>query len=214
MTTTANPPVPMFDGSASLSPPTLTRHETELVEVDEDMVLRYLQYECGYRNCKYQSPRVTWGELVSQDYPHFLELMSKDVPADSNTYIALLSQVKPHDRLAVNTAIKTRDTPEGKEQTFNYFLDLTCTHRGRMNGKTWRDVRLKDYAYFTWAVGNTMNRDTKTFKIFRECLHEDEKRLVDSFPKGEVKVPKGLKKDAMITSKLPLGPLPRAPMVA
>jgi hypothetical protein len=189
-----NPPAPMLMEEGEIPQPSpLTRANTEMVEVDPAMVTRYLQYECGYRNCKYQSPRVTWGELIAQDYPHFVQLMSNDIPTDSNTFVALFTQVRPEDQLQVRSATKDRDTPEGKEQIINEFLNLTCTHRGRMNGKTWRDVRDKDYSYFTWAVGNTMNRETKTFKTFRECLQQKERQLVNSMPKGDVKVPKGLK---------------------
>ena len=194
MTTSENKTqVPIFPNDSFPAPSVLTRENTEMVEAVPDMIFRYLQYECGYRNCKYQAPKVTWGELVAQDYPHFIELMSNDVPTDSNTFITLITQVKDEDQVKVRTSTKVRDTPDGLLQTQEDFLNLTCTHRGRMNGKTWRFVRDSDYAYFTWAVGNTMTRDTKTFLTFRECLLEAEKKLVDAAEKGQVKVPKGLK---------------------
>jgi hypothetical protein len=193
--TAVTTPSPLEELEEGEIPPPLplSRNTTELEEVDPEVVLRYLQYECGYRSCKYQTPRPTWGELIVQDYPHFVELMANDVPADSLGFLALMSHVKSQDQLRVRTATKSRDTPEGKQATFNEFLGFTCTHRGRMNGKTWREVRDKDYSYFTWVVANTMNRDTKSFKVFRDCLQEKERSLIDAAEKGAVQVPRGLK---------------------
>lgn len=175
-------------------PTSLHRSDTELMGVDQEMVLRYLQYECRYRMSKYRDADVkTWGGLINDDYEHFVFLMSTEVAADSNTFLALSSFLRGEDLGNAVVSTRRRDTPEGKETMETDFLNLACTHRGRMHGRTWLEVRKKDYSYFVWAVGNTMGRDTRSFSIFRTCLHEREQALVDSAPKGQVKVPKGLK---------------------
>ena len=186
------------DDKENMPPPlprVLTRQRTEApymddTDVNDEMVTRYLQYECRYRKMKYKDR--TWGWLVQNDYKHFVELMCFEVPAESNTFLALSTQLTPDDKVKAQHTTRTRDTPEGKTDTCNKYLEYKCTHKGRMNGKTWKEVRGTDYSYFTWAVGNTMARETKTFNIFRECLREPERKLVDSFPKGKVKVPKNL----------------------
>lgn len=174
-------------------PPPLTRQNAEQ-GVDEAMVARYLQYECKYKAAKYKDPCYTWGELVEKDYAHFVDLMSHEVPVESNTFVALQTQFRTAAHLQqARSATRNRDTPEGRIKQQNDFLMLKCSHRGRMNGKTWREIRATDYSYFVWAIGNTMSRDTKTFKIFHSCIHAAEQELVNSMPKGQVKVPKGLK---------------------
>jgi hypothetical protein len=50
------------------------------------------------------------------------------------------------------------------------FLSYTCGHKGRFSGKTWAHVMKSDYNYFKWTVQNTMGRDTKSFRVFVECL--------------------------------------------
>lgn len=182
-------------------PPILKRQRAEpappmyvdLTEVTPEMVTRYLQYECRYRNMKHKGE--TWGWLVQNDYAHFVELMCYEVPLESNTFLALSTQLTPADKAKAEVSVRTRDTPDGKADACNKYLEYKCTHKGRMNGKTWKEVRESDYSYFTWAVGNTMSRETKTFNIFRECLREPERKLVDSYPKGKVQVSKGLKWD-------------------
>lgn len=164
------------------------------VEVDPQMVARYLQYECRYRQCKYKDADIkTWGELVRDDYPHFVLLMSTEVAADSNTFLALSSQMSPVDREKALSSVRRGDTKEGKENVAADFLKLLCSHRGRMHGLSWDAIRAKEYSYFVWAVGNTMNRETKSFNVFFECLHEKEQKLVLAMPKGQVKVAKGLR---------------------
>ena len=177
-------------------PPVLTRQRAEgpyheFAEVNQEMVTRYLQYECQYRKMKHKGQ--TWGWLVKNDYAHFVELMSFEVPLESNTFVALSTQLTPEDKAKAELATRTRDTPEGKAESCNKYLEYKCTHKGRMNGKTWKEVRETDYAYFTWAVGNTMSRETKTFNIFKECLRPAEQKLVESFPKGKVQVSKNLR---------------------
>ena len=162
----------------------------EMLDTDEAMTVRYLQYDCKYRACKYSD--LTWGALVEQDYPHFVELMSTEVPLDSNTFLALKSCVQPAHMGVVMETVRTRDTVEGKEKTQKDFLDMKCTHRGRMGGKSWRDIRRDDYSYFVWAVGNTMSRDTKTFLVLSGCLDRAGTSIVTMTPKGQVKVRKGM----------------------
>ena len=178
-------------------PPVLRRQSAitqsevdEMLDTDEAMTVRYLQYDCKYRACKYAD--LTWGALVEQDYPHFVELMSTAVPLDSNTFLALRSRVRPEHMGIVTESVRTKDTPEGKARTQKEFLDMKCTHKGRMGGKTWRDIRRDDYSYFVWAVGNTMSRETKTFMVLSSCLDRTGNSIVTKTPKGQVKVRKGM----------------------
>ena len=166
----------------------------EMVQVDQEMITRYLQYECRYRMSKYRNEDVkTWGGLIKDDYAHFVFLMSTEVSVESNTFLALSTFLNPFDKQIALTSVRRKDTPEGKAMENSDFLKLICSHRGRMHGKTWGDIRTKDYSYFVWAVANSMNRETKSFSVFFNCLREKEQQLVLSCAKGHVKVPKGLK---------------------
>jgi hypothetical protein len=157
-------------------------------ETEEELHLRYLQYTCTYKACKYTEPNEkTWGGLIKDDYPHFVELMKKHVPLDSNTFKVLSKNLHPPDLKECCRSTRVYETEEAKQEEKERFLDLTCTHTGRMNGKKWRDVLKKDYNYFMWSVGNTMGRETKTFKIFVECLTPADKVNVLGTPKGKVK---------------------------
>lgn len=184
-------------------PPTLKRETTmsilpghpslpSMMEVDEEMVLRYLQYECNYRACKYRDPILTWGDIREQDYPEFVKLLSYHVPLTSNTFLALESQLLPSDKFKARMAVRERDTPLGQEKECIEYLKYVCTHKGRMNGKTWAEIRATEYSYFVWAVGNTMSRETKTFNIMKNCLTLAHQRYVLKTAKGAVKVRKGL----------------------
>jgi len=163
-----------------------------MMEADADMVTRYLQYDCNYRACKYRDPLITWGELIDRDYDQFLELMKHHVPVQSNTFIALRSQLKPGHVFAASISVRERDTEEGMRLECKEYLNYVCNHKGRMNGKTWEAIRATDYSYFVWSVGNTMNRDTKTFNVMRNCLTDAHQRYVDATEKGSVQVRKGL----------------------
>jgi hypothetical protein len=164
-----------------------------LMDVDDDLITRYLQYECSYRACKYRGSDVkTWGELIKCDRPHFVYLITSEVSVESNTFLALSTFLNPAELSLAQTFVRRRDTPEGKQERCNDFLRLKCTHKGRMGGKEWGVVRATDYSYFVWAVGNTMGRETKSFAVFCECLNPVELNLVLSCAKGQVKVPKGL----------------------
>ena len=169
------------------------------MEVDKDMSIRYLQYDCKYKMCKYRDENVkTWGSLLKDDYEHFAFLMSTEVGVESNTFLALSPYLTEADRLTAQISVRRRDTLEGKQNMNDDFLGLICSHRGRMNGLSWGTVRQKDYSYFVWAVGNSMNRDTKSFGVFYNCLDSMGKKLVDSAQKGQVKVPKGLKMNPVL----------------
>jgi hypothetical protein len=178
----------------SFTPLPPSRCATDVMEVDGDMITRYLQYQCSYRMCKYKGEDIkTWGELIRDDRAHFVFLISSEVSVESNTFVALSTFLSPQELSTAVSYVRRRDTPEGKEDTCGDFLRLICSHKGRMNGKTWQAVRELDYSYFVWSVGNSMGRDTKTFNVFFDCLHPKEQTLVRSTAKGQVRVAKGLK---------------------
>jgi len=155
-----------------------------------DMTTRYLQYECNYNACKYKEPALTWGEMIKQDYSHFVWLMCNHVPLESNTFEALKEHLCLPDLKLAQSTKRQHDLPEAIEARTQRYLDLTCSHNGRMNGKKWREILKTDYDYFLWAVGNTMGRDTRTFNGFVECLTDKDKTMVLNTPKGKVKTKK------------------------
>ena len=157
----------------------------ERTETKEERTLRFLQYQCSYRHCKY--PLDTWGEIIIKDYPHFVELMCKHVPAESKTFEALCEKLGPLDLEKAKTTERVY-TSESDSDRRDRYLDMTCSHNGRMKGKKWSEILNTDYGYFIWSVGNTMGRDTRTFNVFVECLTESDKRMVMCTPKGKVKV--------------------------
>lgn len=187
MTTFMPPPAP------------LTRHysvgmmNTSDDETDEEKKTRYLQYECTYRACKYKDPLKTWGELVKTDYSHFCELMTNHVPLESTTFDVLKGELFPPDLKVAENTVRHQDTEKGQEEQLERYLDMKCEHRGRMHGKTWREILKKDYNYFMWSVGNTMGRDTRTFKTFIACLKTKDQTIVLSTEKGKVKTKKSPK---------------------
>lgn len=166
----------------------------ERQETEEERHTRYLQYVCNYRACKYTADsKKTWGELIKDDYSHFVDLMKNHVPLESNTFKALSTDLHPPDLKECQTSVRAHDTPEAKQAEKDRFLDMTCTHNGRMNGKKWGDVLKNDYNYFMWSVGNAMGRETKTFNVLVECLTPSDKANVLGTPKGHVKTPKRVK---------------------
>jgi len=173
-------------------PPPLTRSITRSVvdswDDNEDPTVRYLQYECNYKTCVH--PGQTWGWIIKNDYPHFLHLMKTYVPRGSNTFTALRSQLRPGDIAESVNAVRHYDTEAGKAETKNIYLGYTCSHNGRMNGKTWKEISTKDYAYFCWAVGNTMGRETRTFEVLSSCLKPEDRDVILKTPKGKYKTKK------------------------
>jgi hypothetical protein len=146
--------------------------------VDEETTTRYLQFDCTLHSCKYKDPCPSWGELILKDYPHFIELMAFYLPLESKTYQALLSQVGPESIQFTNTATRFYDTPQYTQQQQERYLDFKCSHKGKHNKKTWRQVRADSYGYFKWAVKNTMGRDTKTFQYLLMCLKPEDQVAV------------------------------------
>lgn len=161
---------------------------------DDDDHMRYLQYECSYRANVHKG--LTWGELANKDYDHFVYLMGNHVPADSATYKALRPELKESDRVSCDSKVRYHDTEEGKATQRERYLALLCNHKGRMAGKTWKEIYDSDYDYFLWSVGNTMGRDTRTFNVFLSCLNENDQKRVLGTPKGKlfVRKKKGAKK--------------------
>ena len=159
-------------------------------EDDADRTVRYLQYDCTYKHCKYKNPLWTWGRLVKEDYNHFVELMSKHVPLESKTFKALQGELLPPDLNIAKKTVRFIDEPVQKQAQKERYLKLLCTHNGRMRNKSWGEVLEKDYNYFLWAVGNTMGRDTRTFDTFLDCLKEEDRLMVLKTPKGKVTITK------------------------
>lgn len=184
------PPPPVLKRQKAYTP--LPTTLVDMVEPDEAMVTRYLQYECNYRACKYRDPLFTWGEIHNQDYEEFKKLLAYHVPVTSNTFIALVTQLLPSDQFMARMAVRYRDTPTGQDEECNQYLNYKCTHQGRMNNKSWAEIRDTEYSYFVWAVGNTMGRETKTFNIMKKCLLPAHQKMVMQTEKGQVKVRKGL----------------------
>ena len=146
---------------------------------------RYLEFDCGFKACKYDN--VTWGQLLKLDYLHFVDLMSHHVPVDSKTFEALAGEMTPTESAAARAATRYVDTAKFVEDAQHEYMLLECTHKGRMNGRTWGYIFKNDYKYFMWAVGNTMGRQTRTFKVFSSMLMPEHVIYVQSTPKGQVK---------------------------
>jgi hypothetical protein len=174
----------------------LVRMDTmsERDETDLERKARYLQYECSYNANTHKG--WTWGDLVMKDYDHFAYLMGNHVPLGSTTYSTLRSELKIVDQTMADKSVRFQDTEDGKRVQTEKYLDLVCSHKGRMGGKTWRDILNKDYDYFLWAVGNSMGRDTRTFNVFLQCLRETDIKRVLETEKGKVIVQKSIKKAA------------------
>ena len=194
-----NSPVMMDDLTFLPPPPLLTRHNAlnpytdDIVTVDPQLLTRYLQYEVKYSDLAPRHKGITWGQLITDDYHHFVYLMSYSVAKDSNTFLALKSELKPEDLEFSWHTIRTRDTDEGKKILQEKYLDLTCSHKGAMNGKTWRQIRAERYSYFMWSVGNSMGRDTKSFQVLVECLNPADQITVKTTNKGELIVQRNKK---------------------
>ena len=191
----------MTDVDMIPAPPPLKRHctnrpdqyasfENDTPETPQERLTRYLQYECNYKACKYKDPTKTWGEIIKEDYPHFVDLMTNHVPLQSQTFAVLKAELHLPDQKEAEKAVRFVDTEEEKAARTKRYLELTCQHNGRMKNKKWKDILSTDYEYFMWAVGNTMGRETRTFNTFVECLKEQDKVTVLKTPKGKVVVPK------------------------
>jgi hypothetical protein len=159
----------------------------------QELIDMYLQYTCQYEACKYKgSNDITWGCMVTEDYGHFVYLMANHVPLKSHTYKVLRTQLGPEDQKYCDAQPRETESEEYKKKQLDKFLDLHCSHNGRMHGKQWREIRNKHYPYFVWAVGNTMGRLTKTFDVLSRGLQPEDLKMVMDTPKGKV-VKKGSK---------------------
>jgi hypothetical protein len=183
-----------------LSPTPLTRSITgawaDVVgasDDDEKMAQRYLDYECNYRRMPGDLRGLTWRAIKDHHPDTFVSLMTHDVSTDSKTFQLFQRFLTPEQRQVSSTTVKYQDSPEGIKERQERYLDLPCTHKGRMNGKTWREIRTKDYSYFVWSVGNSMGRDTKSYKSLLGCLNPTEQQLVEDTPKGQVRVSRSVK---------------------
>jgi hypothetical protein len=155
--------------------------------VTGEQVDQYLAYDCDYKACKYKDPPITWGELLEKDYKHFLYLLSESVGVDTMTFKVLSTLLDDDDKQAAATATRYRDTPAGKKEEEERYLQLKCGFKGKSNGKTWKSIKENNYSFFLWAVGNAMGRETKSFNVLKRCLKAADRELVEATPKGEVR---------------------------
>ena len=54
-----------------------------------------------------------------------------------------------------------------------------------MNDKKWKEILDRHPDYFAWAVGNTMGRETKTFKVLLAVLPQDIQVAIQATQKGQ-----------------------------
>jgi hypothetical protein len=159
---------------------------SNVLSSDDEEKVRYLQYECSYRANIH--PGLTWGDLIKKDYNHFAYLMGNHVPAESATYRVLRSELREADHASCDASVRYHDTEFGKEKQRERYFALICNHKGRMAGKTWKEIFTTDYKYFLWSVGNTMGRETRTFNVFLSCLEAKDQLRVLSTPQGKLYV--------------------------
>ena len=185
---------------APLFPPQLVRETTadymDVQQEEESMDqrrTRYLQIDVAYRACKYQE-HITWGELFERDRPHFVELMTHHVGVDTKLFAAFLVLLSPQEQEEAKIATRQRDTAEGAQERLDYYLGLTCSHKGKMNGKTWGWIQKNNYNYLVWSVGNAMGRDTRTFKALLMGLKQYDQKYVLRTEKGRVSMQPGGRK--------------------
>ena len=116
--------------------PTESGHKNEpllLDGPDQAMVLTYLQYECKFDRCKYKG--CTWGDIIRDNYDHFVELMAHEVYLDSNTFLALRGHVKEKDLPYVRSGTETQLKGYRKQGMYIWNLSVrtkvvTTTSRG------------------------------------------------------------------------------------
>jgi hypothetical protein len=151
----------------------------------------YLTFACRYQACKqtYKDDGATWDDIIVDDYEHFSQLMKFHVPLDSRTFAALACFLTRPD-YAEATISKRLD--QDSDTGFDNFV---CGHKGRNGGKTWGEIRRKDYNYFLWSVGNCMGRSTRTFDSAFKKLKKTDQALVMASEKGSFKCPKRAKYD-------------------
>ena len=167
---------------------------TSAMSVTDDIVDKYKAYTCDYKACKYKDEPMTWGQIIEEDYDHFLYLLSNHVGVETNTFKVLSTLLRDGDKKTAMETIRHRDTPTGQKEEEGRYLKLTCGYNGKSKGKTWQEIKDGDYSFFLWAVGNAMNREGKSFNVLKRCLKPEDQELVETTPKGEVQRTKRLKK--------------------
>ena len=145
---------------------------------------RYKQFICRYKACKYEEK--TWGWIIANDYAHFANLMMYNVPLGSPTWDALSGALTQDNYKAGQATTRQHDTDEYKKAQATQYLDYTCQHNGKHNGKTWATIKAGDYPYFRWSVANAMGRETQTYKVFHALLKPKDQANIDSFKTSKV----------------------------
>lgn len=177
----------MQDDENMPPPPVLKRETTQFAPsclplerqspaplITDKELLQYLQYDVTLYSCKYKDPVRTWGEILAQDYPHFKDLLAHYLPLESKTYKILSQRLKPDDKIWADKEERVYDTELYTEQQKERYLNFKCNHKGKHNGKTWRQVREDSYGYFKWSVKNAIGRDTQTFRYLVQCLRPED----------------------------------------
>lgn len=159
-------------------------------EEPQNDLSRYMGYNCDYHACKYKDADITWGDLFKQDNEHFVDLLSHHVGASTKTFEVLSQLLTPDQREKATQAVRHADTPEYQKEQEEFYLGLTCNYNGKSKGKTWKEIKEKNYSFFVWAVGNAMGRDTKSFHVFKRCLEPQDQKMVEDTTKGEVRFSK------------------------
>ena len=67
-------------------------------------VQKYKNDICNLKECKYQHPPVTWGQLLEKDLFHFCYLLVNHLDVDSEAFHALLMQLNFIDKVDVRVA--------------------------------------------------------------------------------------------------------------
>lgn len=164
------------------------------MSITDDIVDKYKAFTCDYKACKYKEEPMTWGEILDCDYDHFLYLLSNHVGVDTKTFKVLSTLLTDLDLQIATDHTRHRDTPDGQKEEEERYLKLKCGYNGKSKGKSWQEIKDDDYSFFMWAVGNAMNREGKSFNVFKRCLKPGDRELVENTPKGEVRSTKKLKK--------------------
>jgi hypothetical protein len=186
----------MNDDQQSVLPLVPMCREQTLPPASNDDSERYKNFPCRYRGCKseYKDKKFTWQQIADVDYDHFFMLMSRHVPVESRTFKALRHMLLVGDR-EIAAVCKRDDLPAlptavGDPEKFKACV---CSHRGRMNGKTWGEIIDLDYNYFVWSVANAMGRSTITYKSALQLLSSDDRARVEASEKGQFKTNKRTK---------------------
>lgn len=164
---------------------------------------RYLAYECNNSGLSehHQGKGLTWGDILVTDYTEFQRLLGLYVRSTSRTFAVLSTCLKSRDDyINCRDAIVYYDSPAGQADEVDRYLSYKCTHKGRMNGKTWKEILKIDPSYIAWAVGNTMGRETKTYRVLLGVLPLNIQGDIESVLKGDYNPKKRSDRDMPSTS--------------